>query len=115
VGADLFHGEGQTVDGWIDKRNLTVAFRNFAKVPKISCNTKKKMHYSVIYAYSLLRSLYMFRRYNVAFLQGADTKMYLTQTAANMSQLFFDILLTVHLSIFISVINQIDEQNFVLQ
>jgi len=57
----------------------------------------------------------MFRRYNVAFLQGADTKMYLTQTAANMSQLFFDILLTVHLSIFISVINQIDEQNFVLQ
>ena len=27
----------------------------------------------------------------------------------------FDVLLTVHLSIFISVINQIDAQNFVLQ
>jgi len=27
----------------------------------------------------------------------------------------FDVLLTVHLSIFISVINQLDAQNFVLQ
>jgi len=30
-------------------------------------------------------------------------------------KLFFDVLLTVHLSIFISVINQLDAQNFVLQ
>jgi len=29
--------------------------------------------------------------------------------------LFFDVLLTVHLSIFILVINQLDAQNFVLQ
>ena len=29
--------------------------------------------------------------------------------------IFFDVLLTVHLSILISVINQLDAQNFVLQ
>jgi len=33
----------------------------------------------------------------------------------NGSIYFFDVLLTVHLSIFISVINQIDAQNFVFQ
>jgi len=33
----------------------------------------------------------------------------------NMYRIFFDVLLTVHLSIFISVINQLDTQNFVLQ
>jgi len=31
VGAELFH-----VDGRTDLKELTVAFRNFAKVPKIS-------------------------------------------------------------------------------
>jgi len=31
------------------------------------------------------------------------------------STAFFDVLLTVHLSIFILVINQLDAQNFVLQ
>jgi len=31
------------------------------------------------------------------------------------SNIFFDVLLTVHLSIFILVINQLDAQNFVLQ
>ena len=30
-------------------------------------------------------------------------------------QTFFDVLLTVHLNIFILVINQVDAQNFVLQ
>jgi len=35
-------------------------------------------------------------------------------TAVNYSALFY-VLLTVHLSIFISVINQLDAQNFVLQ
>jgi len=30
-------------------------------------------------------------------------------------QAFFDVLLTVHLSIFILVINQLDAQNFILQ
>ena len=35
--------------------------------------------------------------------------------AVDISGLFFDVLLTVHVSIFISVFNQLDAQNFVLQ
>jgi hypothetical protein len=33
VGAELFHTDGQT-DRQTDKKDLTVAFRNFANVPK---------------------------------------------------------------------------------
>jgi hypothetical protein len=34
VGAELFHADGQT-DEWKDTTKLIVAFRKFAKVPKI--------------------------------------------------------------------------------
>jgi len=44
-----------------------------------------------------------------------ENKQHLAPNILDSSILFFDVLLTVHLSIFISVFNQLDTQNFVSQ
>jgi len=43
VGAQLFHGDGQT-----DMTNLTVTFRNFANAPQHDCINNYSVHNNII-------------------------------------------------------------------